>query len=252
LRDLLVEKCPIKITNIDFPKDEFSRHFFSSFDIQKLSNGEQHERRWLIYSQDLDKVFCFCCKLLNLVPSTTRLANEGSRDWRNISQKLRNHEISNDHIANMSLWIDLETRLLKIKTIDKHVQEQINRDRKHRRNVLFKIIVVVKTLAKNNLAFRGTYEIIYKESSENFLSIIEMIAEFDPIMQEHIRQINKNNKINNHYLGHWIQDELINLLASEIKTNIIKDMGMDVAIEQLKDIISFFLKNIEKMDMKML
>ena len=31
----------------------------------------------------------------------------------------------------MSLWIDLETRLLKNKTIDKHVQEQINRDRKH-------------------------------------------------------------------------------------------------------------------------
>ena len=102
-----------------------------------MSNGEQHERRWLIYSQDLDKVFCFCCKLLNLVPSTTRLANEGSRDWRNISHKLRNHEISNKHITNMSFWIDLETRLLKNKTIDKHIQEQINRDRKRRRNILF-------------------------------------------------------------------------------------------------------------------
>ena len=36
-----------------------------------------------------------------------------------------------------------------------------------------------------------------------------MIVEFDPIMQEHIH---------NHYLGHRIQDKLINLLASEIKT----------------------------------
>jgi len=133
-----------------------------------LSNGEQHERTWLIYSQDLDKVFCFYCKLFNLVPSTTKLANEGSRDWRNISHKLRNHEISNEHIANMSFRIDLEKRLLKNKTIDKHVQEQINRDTEHWRNVLFRIIVVVKTLAKNNLTFRGMDERIYKESNETF------------------------------------------------------------------------------------
>ena len=137
LRYFLVEKGPIKITNIDFPKDEFSRHFSSSFYIQKLSNSEQRKRRWLIYSQDLDKVFCFCCKLFNVVPSTTKLANEGSRDYKNISHKLRNHEISNKHITNMSFWIDLETRLLKNKIIDKHIQEQINRDRKRRRNILF-------------------------------------------------------------------------------------------------------------------
>ncbi|KAL2946027.1 hypothetical protein AAZX31_U011500 [Glycine max] len=42
-------------------------------------------------------------------------------------------------------------------------------------------------------------------------------------MQEHILGI-KDNKIHNHYLGHRIQDELINLLASEIKTNIIKNI----------------------------
>jgi len=50
LRDLLVEKSLIKMTNIDFPKDEFSRHFSSSFYIQKLSNGQQCERIRLIYS----------------------------------------------------------------------------------------------------------------------------------------------------------------------------------------------------------
>ena len=133
---------------------------------------------------------------------------EGSKDWRNLSVKLKSHEITNEHITNMNAWIDLEMRLVKNKTIDKHVQEQINRDREHWRNVLLRIIVVVKILGKNNLAFRGKNEKIYQEANGNFLSLIEMIAEFDPIMLEHIRRI-KDDEIHNHYLGHNIQNELI-------------------------------------------
>ncbi|XP_058776766.1 uncharacterized protein LOC131651116 [Vicia villosa] len=164
LRDLLVKKDHIKVTNIDFPKDAYARHFSSSLYIQQLSNGEKRERRWLVYSQNWDKVFCFCCKLFNALPSTSKLAHEDSNDWRNISAKLKSRETSNDHIVNMSLWIDLEMRLLKHKTIDKNVQERINREREHWRNLLLKIIAVVKTLGKNNLAFRGTNEKIYQES----------------------------------------------------------------------------------------
>ncbi|XP_058776763.1 uncharacterized protein LOC131651111 [Vicia villosa] len=164
LRDLLVENDPIKVTDIDFPKDAYARNFSSSLYIQQLSNGEKRERRWLVYSQNLDKVFCFCCKLFNALPSTSKLAHEDSNDWRNISAKLKSRETSNDHIVNMSLWIDLEMRLLKHKTIDKNVQERINREREHWRNLLLKIIAIVKTLGKNNLAFRGTNEKIYQES----------------------------------------------------------------------------------------
>ena len=94
--------------------------------------------------------FCFCCKLFNVVYCTSKLANKGGKDWRNLSAKLKSHEIKNEHITNMNAQIDLEMRLVKNKTIDKHVQEQINRDREHWRNVLLRIIAVVKTLGKNN------------------------------------------------------------------------------------------------------
>jgi len=49
---MILENGPIKITNIDFPKDIHSRHFSLSNYIQTLPNREKYEKRWLIYSRD--------------------------------------------------------------------------------------------------------------------------------------------------------------------------------------------------------
>ena len=121
----------------------------------------------------------------------------------------------------MRRWIELERRLQKNLTIDKALQDQINKDREHWRQVFVRIVYVVSFLCNNNLAFRGSTEKIYEENNVNFLGIIEMIAEFDQIMKEHLQRI-QEKEIHYHYLSHKIQNEFILMLAGEIKTEINK------------------------------
>ena len=221
LIDMLVKRGPSKVKVDNFPKDSENRHFSSTHYTRYLSNGEKTIRKWLVYSISLDKVFCFCCKLFKQEENTFQLANEGINDWKNISYRLKSHETSNEHMQNMRRWIELEMRLQKNLTIDKALQDQINKDREHRRQVFVRIVYVFSFLCKNNLAFRGSTEKIYEENNGNFLGIIEMIAEFDPIMKEHLRRI-QEKEIHYHYLSYKIQNEFILMLAGEIKTEIIK------------------------------
>ena len=99
--DLLVEKCSIRQV-LDFSKDKNSKHFSTIHYIQNLSNGEKYDRKWLVYSKELDKVFCYCCKLFNLKSNTSQQANEGCGDWKNLIAKLKSHETTNEHTINMN------------------------------------------------------------------------------------------------------------------------------------------------------
>ncbi|XP_042415110.1 zinc finger MYM-type protein 5-like [Zingiber officinale] len=223
IRDFLIERGSSRVDGVLFPKDNNGRHFDASHYKRLQPNGEKKDRKWLVYSISSDKVFCFCCKLFKTQSTMYKigqLANEGYKDWHNLSRSLKNHEASKEHIDCMINWIELEKRLEKNKTIDDSIQVEINKEKEHWRQLLKRIIAIVHRLAKNNLAFRGDYEKIYAENNGNFLQMIEMIAEFDPIMKEHIRRI-QSRETHYTYLGPKIQNELIQMLAHEVKKSII-------------------------------
>lgn len=60
---------------------------------------------------------------------------------------------------------------------------------------------------------------MFEPNNGNFLKAIEIISQFDPIMSEHILRIEqtKNDENMLTYLGNIIQNEIISLVADNIR-----------------------------------
>ncbi|KAG2663634.1 hypothetical protein I3760_16G041800 [Carya illinoinensis] len=102
---------------------------------------------------------------------------------KRIQENKNTEDISNyilSNIYNPAQWKHVDTKLRDL--LVKKVQEQINKEKDHWKKVLLRIVVIVKTLGKNNLSFQEQNEKIYQENNGNFLRLIEMISNFDLVI----------------------------------------------------------------------
>ncbi|XP_039688548.1 zinc finger MYM-type protein 1-like [Medicago truncatula] len=220
--ELLATKGPIRdLSIVKGSRDKSSRRFTANLYTRTLSNGEKCDRDWLVYSKELDRLFCFCCKVFKRGTGRGQLANEGFSDWSHVFVRLKEHEARLEHIKSMTNWYELRQRMNSFQIIDKTTQKLIEKEKDHWKSVLKRIIAIVKFLVKHNLAFRGSVDKLDEDGNGNFLGLIEMLNEFDPCVQEHVRRVTVDN-LHVHYLGPRIQNELILLLASKIKNQIIE------------------------------
>ncbi|XP_065652830.1 uncharacterized protein LOC136080145 [Hydra vulgaris] len=152
----------------------------------------------------------------------SKLSNDGFEYWSHFTSRVTEHEISVKHLKNIATWYELRLRFNQGQTVDKTAQKILEKEKENWRNMFVGIVSVVKFLAKKNLAFRGSKENLYNSSNGNFSDLIEMLAEFDHVVQEDVRRI-RNDELHSHYHGHNIQNGLILELASKIKCEITEE-----------------------------
>ena len=82
-----------------------------------------------------------------------------------------------------------------------------------------KIVAIVKFLSQRGLAFRGHNEVYGSNNNGNFLGIIELLAQFDPFIADHVSRYCSAGRSNVSYLSSTICNEFIELMAKNVFSN---------------------------------
>ncbi|XP_030759798.1 zinc finger MYM-type protein 1-like [Sitophilus oryzae] len=129
------------------------------------------------------------------------------------------HESSNNHLSACLICNKWKSDQVLDTDLDKTLKFKTN----YWIKVLERVINVTLTLAKNNVSFRGDNESLYDgdHNRGNFLNIIELLSIYDPVLKELLSKDKKCVK----YLSPTIQNEIINLLANEVKTELISQIN---------------------------
>ncbi|XP_046988772.1 uncharacterized protein LOC124594438 [Schistocerca americana] len=156
-----------------------------------MTNEEKRDRKWLAYSKSAGKDFC---KLF--ASRSNKLSSDGLCDWVHLGNRLQEYEQSFNHTEctkTVRIYDTVDTK----SAIDRTDLELLEKEMENLRQRLKRIIIAVRYVAQHKMSVRGTSDKLYRNNNGNFLGLIEMIAEFNPALQEHLRRV-KTQEIHDH------------------------------------------------------
>lgn len=213
-----------------------SRYFNKALFNRKLKNNEIVERKWLLYSPSKKSVFCFSCCLFNLSDMHISSPN-GCNDWKHINHIILTHENSSAHRQSMMTYL---ARSKTVGRVDTDLLSQHQKEVEYWRNVLKRIVAVIRFLASRGLPFRGDNEILGSPNNGNYLGCVELLAEFDPFLADHLKKFGNPGKGNISYLSANICNEFIDLMAKQVQKTIINEVKLakyfSISVDSTPDI----------------
>lgn len=199
-----------------FPKDEKNRSFSKNYYKSVTKSGISIENTWLCYSPNKNLVYCQPCWLFSSERKNSGWV-EGINDWQGLSKKIKKHENSDAHLNScliLKQWKDK-------KTIDTMLLEDIEKEQSFWAKVLERLIKITLKLVKNCNSFRAHNESFSDIYNGNFLSDVQLLAEYDYVLKEVISLPRGYVR----YLSPQIQNEIICLLSKNLERKIISDIN---------------------------
>ncbi|CAH2311698.1 Hypothetical predicted protein [Pelobates cultripes] len=175
-----------------FSRDQERRCSSESYYERITKTGLKIPVMWLCYSPKLNVAYCEPCwlfgdrKKAGFEPAWAK----GIQKWQRLSARIQVHESSQTHIEACVVY----EQWRKNKTIDEENEKQIRQEKNYWRQVLHRIVNVTLTMSMANLAFRGHREKVGEVNNGNFLSIIELLAEYDPVLKQLLQLPQKSVK----------------------------------------------------------
>lgn len=222
---------------------------------RKLQNGELISRDYLVYSKSTGSVFCASCRLFGSQKTCSKLASEGVSDWKNIGAILSAHESSQEHINSELALLTRKRRIGTLDSNDSQYDSNVETERKYWKHVLERVFAVVKKLASRGRPFRGSDETFGSLHNGEYMMSLELVAEFDPFLAEHIRKFGNPGSGKTSYLSSFICNEVIVLLASKVRDIIINEVKQakyySIIVDSTPDIshtdqLSFVLRFVQE------
>lgn len=185
------EKCQNFEGLFEKRQTESGRHF-SKFHLKRtLTNGSTIDREWIIYSPSRQSIFCFNCLLFGRYSDKTFFNSGGFNDWKNVGRSIKTHELPKPHLLNN---VTFKQRVKRMSSIDESFENVEESEIAYWREVLYRIVEVIKFLSARGLAFRGKDQQLNSKHNGNYLGIIELMSKFDPFLKQHLENFGNKGK----------------------------------------------------------
>ena len=219
-----------------FPRDVTGKRFPTSVLSVKKQNGETSRRCWIVYSPTKQAIYCFPCRIFwHTIDNPAHMQSSFfSRDgwgtekkWKKLWDRIPDHEKSDAHKNCYLLWRKLQRRLENDTGINVIIEENVSSEAEKWKKLLSRIIDVVIFLGQRGLAFHGSSLRIGDVDNGNFLGLLELLAHYDPTVEEHVTKVKvaqqKGERLQAHYLSPESQNEFISLCAARVRRCILDE-----------------------------
>ncbi|XP_065652788.1 zinc finger MYM-type protein 1-like [Hydra vulgaris] len=148
-------------------------------------------------------------------------ATVGFSDWKKGEEKIKRHENSQHHKLCV---MNITERKEVLNRFDQKLKYQVETEINYWKNILTRVVGVVKPLSSREMSFRGEDDRFGSVHNGNFMISIEFIAQFDPFLAQHIENFGNKGKGSISYLSFNTYKQIISIMADNVIQQMVKEI----------------------------